>query len=163
MPWTILILHYFCLLAYVDCCTYNKFSAFQIAFSKDYDYPIADAGERFKVIPMPKEWALDGGEITNRMINELKDNIDSPFLNKTIAPGEKLVLAIGTVYPRTPKICCILPNALFAHNDGGILPTCDWLVKEDPSSYPQKALSFKLNFRDSCIIIPCGQISYPEH
>ena len=28
----------------------------QIAFSKEYDYPIADAGESFKVFPMPKEY-----------------------------------------------------------------------------------------------------------
>ena len=54
-----------------------------------------------------------------------------PFLKKSLEPSKKLVIAIGILYPRTPKICCALPNALFAHTDKGILPTCDWLVNED--------------------------------
>lgn len=135
---------------------------FQLVFSKDYDYPIAFGDQKFKVIPLPKEWGLNGVEITDSMFNELKNYIAKPLLNKTLEPGEKRVIAIGTLYPRPPKFRGILPNALFAHTDKGIFPTCDWLMNEDPSSNPQIALGLKLNFGESCMVIPCGQISYPE-
>ena len=110
---------------------------------------------------MPKEWT-DTITITDSMFDELNNYIDKPLLNETVDPGEKFVVAIGTLYPRPPKNCGVLPNALFTHSDRRIFPTCDWLMKEDPSSNLQIALGLKLDFGESCTIIPCGQISYPE-
>jgi hypothetical protein len=143
----------------------------QLAFSKEYDYPAAYGDQKFSVFPFPKE--VNPDEVTFDTIsyelgsNELRDFLDKGFdtpyiLNETVEPGEKCVVAIGTLYPRPPKICGVLPNALFVHSNRGIFPMCDWLMKEDPSSNPQIALGLKLNFKESCTIIPCGQISYPE-
>ena len=134
----------------------------QIAFSKEYDYPTAYGDEQFKVIPLPKEWALDGVEITESMINVLPQYINQPFFDKTLKPGEKCIMAIGTLYPRPTKGSGILPNTLFTHNKRGDFPACDWFMKKDLPSNSQIALGLKLNFGESCMIIPCGQISYPE-
>lgn len=134
----------------------------RIVFSKEYNYPHPDTNETFKLIPLPEEWALDGVGITDSMVNEIPNYIDKPILNETVEPGEKLVVAIGTLYTSPTTTGGVLPNTLFAHSDRGIFPTCDWLMKEYPSSNPQIALGLKLNFGESCTIIPCGQISYPE-
>ena len=137
----------------------------QITFSKEYDYPIAYGDEKFKVIPLPKEWAQNRttDSMFDSMFEKLPNYIDKPVLNETVEPGEKINLAIGTLYPIPGDNWSVVPNELFAHSDGGIFPTCDWLMKEDPSSNPEIALGLKLVFTQSCIIIPCGQISYPEH
>ncbi|MBT8220251.1 MAG: hypothetical protein KJP00_10515, partial [Bacteroidia bacterium] len=115
----------------------------------------------FSIFPMPKEWALDGVEITDNMKNELKNYIDKPFLNTTLKPGEKSVIAIGTLYSRPPKSTGVLPNTLFVHSNSGLFPTCKWVMKKDPSSDPM-ALGLRLNFGPSCTVIPCGQVSYPD-
>ncbi len=112
---------------------------------------------------MPIEWALNGTEITASMLDELKHYIDKPILNETLEPGEKYAIGIGTLYPRPPKLCGVLPNALFAHRERGILSTCEWLMKEDPSSNHQIVLGLKLNFGEKCTVIPCGQISYQDY
>jgi len=138
----------------------------QIAFSKEYEYPIPFSDETFKVIPMPKEWALDGVEITDRMFNELQKYIDQPFLNKTLQPGERLVFAIGTRYRPTGR--GIVPNLLFAQSDSNNFQACDNLMNHDTSTNPQFVLGLKLDIYlagqrspISCILIPCGEISYP--
>ncbi len=136
----------------------------QIAFSKEYDYPSAYGDEQFKVFPLPKEWAADRTTDSQFKIlfDKLPNFIDKPSLNETVEPGEKLVLAIGTLYPKPGETWSVVPNELFAHSNGGVFPTCDWNMKEDPSSNPEVALGLKLNFVGGCTIIPCGQISYPE-
>lgn len=148
----------------------------QIAFSNEYNYPTAYGGQKFNVFPFPKEMSPD--EVTYDSIsyelgdNELHDFLDSGFdtpyiLNKTIKPSEKFVVAIGTLYPRPPKVCGVLPNKLFVQSDKGVFPKCDWLMKKDLSTNSPLALGLKLDFcggdsKGSCTIIPCGQISYPE-
>ena len=72
---------------------------FQIAFSKEYDYPVAYGDREFKVIPLPKEWALDGVEITDRMINELPKYIDKPFSNKPLNPAKNLLPRLEHITP----------------------------------------------------------------
>ena len=96
------------------------------------------------------------------MYEKLPNYVDKPLLNETVEPGEKISLAIGTLYPITGDNWSVDLNELFAHSDGGFFPACDWLMKEDPPSNPEIALGLKLVFTQSCIIIPCGQISYPE-
>ena len=139
----------------------------QMTFSKEYDFPIAYGGQKFKVIPLPKEWALDGVEITDSLIKELPKYIDKPLLNETLEPDEKYVLAIGTLYSR-PANCGVVPNALFLQNKRGLYYACDSLINHDKSTNSKLALELKLDFypdgitKESCIIIPCGQISYSE-
>ena len=131
----------------------------QIAFSKEYNYPHPDNDE-FKLIPLPKEWALDGVGVTEGMIDELPKYIDKPLLNETIEPGEKMILAIGSLYPRPAKTTGVLPRILFSQGDTTAFPECDWLMEEDKSSNHQIPLELKIIFGERCMIIRCGQISY---
>ena len=139
----------------------------QITFAQEYDYPPGNGDEKFRVFPLPKTWAQEGttdSEFDSMRIT-LPKLIDQPFLNDTLAPGEKLALAIGTIYPRPAEKWSVVPNELFAKSDGVSLPVCDWLKDEEPSVSPADigsdgALGLRLVFTQSCMIIPCGQISY---
>lgn len=140
----------------------------QIAFSKEYDYPIAYGDEQFKVIPLPKEWALNGVEITDSIINELPKYIDKPFLNRTLEPRERCVATIGILRPIRTNLCSATPYAILEYSDRGIFPSCEWLMSEGRASNPELAIGFKVGFctigevYESCMIIHCGQISYTE-
>jgi hypothetical protein len=131
----------------------------QIAFSNEYDFPHPDSDEKFKLIPLPKEWALDGVEITESMINELPKYIDKPLLNETIEPGEKIVVAIGTLRP-VPTNCSPIPNVLFTYSNSDNFKACDSLMNQDKSANSQLVLGVKLDYCGGrCIIIPCGLVS----
>lgn len=134
----------------------------QIAFAKEYGYPVSIDTAMFHVIPLPEAWALDGVEITDSLLTELPKYMERPFFSKKLKPGEKWVIAIGTVYPRPAQFSGVLPNTLFTPTGQGVFPDCDWLVQPEQSPNPQVALGLKLTFGKDCRIIPCGQISYPE-
>lgn len=133
-----------------------------INFLKEYNYPQSDKKEKFRLILLPEEWALEGIGVTESMMTELPNYIDKPLLNNTLEPGEKFLVVIGTLYPRPPKNSGILPNTLFTHNRRDMFTECDWLMQEDPLSSPKNTLGLKLNFGNRCMVIPCGQISYPD-
>ncbi len=135
----------------------------QIAFSKEYNYSVIQGDVKFKVIPMPKEWAQNGTTdiMFDNMFDELPDYIDKPLMNDTIKPGEKIGLAIGTLVVR-PRDISISINAPFVHTEGEIFPTCDWRINESLSSNIEIPLGLKLVINEICTIIPCGHISYPE-
>ena len=132
----------------------------QIAFLKEYDYSVAYGNVKFKVIPLPKEWAQDG--ITDNMYDKLPNYIDKPLINETIKPGENVTIGIGTLVIK-PRDISININAPFAHTEKGVFPTCDWQMNVDPSSNPKIALGLKLVINEICTIIPCGHISYPNN
>ena len=132
----------------------------QIAFLKEYDYSVAYGNVKFKVIPLPKEWAQDG--ITDNMYDKLPSYIDKPIINEIIKPGEKVTIGIGTLVIK-PRDISININAPFAHTEAGIFPACDWKMNVDPSSGPKIALGLKLVINEICTIIPCGHISYPTN
>lgn len=142
-----------------------------LALSGEYDYPSRYGDHKFKVFLLPKE--LTQNEVTydtttyELRLNELRRYFDKglypPYnLNETLNPGEKCVITIGTLYPRPTK-CGVLPNALFLNNRIGPFDQCDYLVKLDESTNSRLALMLKLDFCNSCTIIPCGQLSYPKH
>lgn len=147
----------------------------QMAFSKKYDYPIEYGNQKFNIFLLPKVFALDGGTIvtdqamfTDSMQIELLkylENGDTPYmLNKTLKPGEKCVVAIGTQYPRPTK-CAVFPNLLLLQSESANFQACENQLDQDKSTNPQLELGLKLDFRpgktaEKCIIIPCGQISY---
>ena len=133
----------------------------QLAFSEEYSNPYPHIEEKFKLIPLPGEWALDGVDISENMIEELPGYIENPVLNQTITPGEKIILAIGSLYPRPAKSTGVLPRLLFAQSDTTPFPDCDRLVKEEPESNLPIPLGLKIIFGERCKIIHCGQISYP--
>jgi len=143
----------------------------QIALSNEYDFPAACGDKKYKVFLLPKELTPDTAalinNITNGLGNFLDRCLDTPYiLNKTLEPGEKCVVTFGTLYSR-PTNCGVVPNALFAQGDSDNFQACDSLMNQDKSTDPQLALGLKLDFYSgrspfACILIPCGQISYPE-
>ncbi len=148
----------------------------QIALSKEYDFPAAYGDQKFKVFLLPKEltpdketWDSMSYVLGNNywVYKELSDfferGLNPPYiLNETLEPGEKCDITIGTLYPRPTKISGVLPNALFSQNNRGLYHECDSLINQDYSTNSQLSLWLKLVFKESCTIIPCGQISYPE-
>ncbi|NNC50524.1 MAG: hypothetical protein HKO01_08335 [Flaviramulus sp.] len=132
----------------------------QITFSKEYNNPYPYNEERFKLIPLPREWALDGADISESMIDELPGFIENPVLNETIAPGEQIVFAIGSLYPRPVNSTGVLPRRLFVQGEAEIFEDCDWSMEKDRSSNQQIPMGIKIIFGEKCKIIPCGKISY---
>jgi len=133
----------------------------QMNFANEYNFPIANIREKFNVFPMPNEWAIEGSEITDSMIDELPKYINTPVLDKTLQPGEKFLFAIGVKYIRG-KTGGVLPNSIFTMEDKAEFKECDRLKNEDFSSLLIKGLGFKFSVSGSCFIIPCGNYSYIE-
>lgn len=152
----------------------------QIDFSKEYDYPIESSGQKFKVLLLPKVFALDGVRITTEnetlidslqieFRNYLENGLDTPYrLNEILDPNEKVIIVIGTQYRQVQAGPAPLPNLLFVQDDSGNFNECDNLISQEGTTDSQIALRLKLNFHErrsieSCTIIPCGQFSYKEH
>jgi hypothetical protein len=135
----------------------------QIAFAKEYNYPEPYIHEKFRLIPLPEEWALDGVEISDGMMNELPSYIKKPVLNETIAPGEKLIFAIGSIYPRPARTTGVLPRILFVQNGEITFPDCEWYLEKDQTSGQPIKMGLKVIFGQSCRIIPGGSISYSKY
>ncbi len=136
----------------------------QLAFEKEYDYSVDYGDGKFKVIPLPKEWGHNGttDSMFDKMFEELPTYMNNPVIDQTIEPGEKITLGIGTLMIK-PREVSININAPFAHTEEGFLSNCEWQMNEDPLSNPEIALGLELVINETCTIIPCGQISYPEH
>ncbi len=145
----------------------------QIALSKEYEFPASCGDKKYKVFLLPKELTPDTAalynNITDGLGNFLDRCLDNPYvLNKTLEPGEQHVVTIGTLYSR-PTNCGVVPNALYAQGDSHNFHTCNSLMDQDGSTDPPLSLGLKLDFYVTrgrspfeCILIPCGQISYPE-
>jgi len=127
----------------------------QINFANEYNFPIENSSENFNLFPLPNEWAIEGSEITDSMIDELPNYINKPILDKTLQPGEKILFAIGTKYIRG-KTGGILPNSIFTLEDKEIFEECDLFKNDVLSSNSPKELGFKFSVSGSCFIIPCG-------
>ena len=142
---------------------------FQIALSSEYNHPLAENGEKFKLILLPKEWTYDGVTISDSLINEIPNYTDERIINEILKPGEKSVFAFGSLRPSPAKICVVIPNSLFTNDVSRIYPECDWKMREQYSSNSQIELGLKLDYchKDgnaaNCTIISCGQISYPKN
>lgn len=133
----------------------------QLAFSKEYHFPHPLSEEKFKLMPLPREWALDGIGISERWIDALPTQIENPVLTDTIEPGEKIIFAIASLYPRPAKTTGVLPSILFAQSDRVLFPDCDGYA-ENMSSNQGIPMGLRITFGAKCRIIPCGHVSYPE-
>lgn len=141
----------------------------QLAFSKEYNYPNGYGDGPFKVFPLPKEWARNRttDDMFELMWVEFENHVDNPLMSKTIGPGEKLVIAIGTLYPIPKETLWVVPHELFTYSDGSTFPDCELHKKENQSLFPfavgaEIEFGLQLHMDAGCRIIPCGQISYPE-
>lgn len=143
----------------------------KLDFGEAYDCPMAKGDEYFKILLMPEVFTLDNVTLTGEreMLTDsmqtvfrgyVENDLNLPYaLNKTLAPGEKHIIAIGTQYPRLPH-CAILPNALFLQSSLGQYQTCDNRIEPNEISNAQ-LLGLKLDYSpQACSIIPCGQITY---
>lgn len=135
----------------------------QIEFLKEYYNHQSNIKEKFKLIPMPREWALDGIDITEKMMDELQDYIDKPKLNKTIEPGEKFVFAVGALYARPTKSNGILPQGLFVIDEAEPFKDCAWPMENEGSSNNTIPIGIRILFGEKCAILYSGQISYNNY
>jgi len=138
-----------------------------INFSKKYTNPLASSDDDFNIMPMAREWAVDGGEITDNMFVHLKEVINNPRTNKTLKPGEELLFAIGTRYYRGSGYAAPLPEVLFVQGDMDSFQFCESLLFGERTK-SNLEFGLKLIFNrgkkdEHCAIIPCGQISYIEN
>ena len=129
-----------------------------------YDYPEAYGEEHFNILPLSKEWGMNGIEITDSMILELSNYMNKPSRNITINPGESYVTTIGIIRPVRPDLCSATPYALMEYGNWKINSDCNW--KDTKANYSD--IGLKVGFctvggkYEHCIIIPCGQVSFPE-
>lgn len=138
---------------------------FQLDLLEEYNYPQASSDEKYKLIILPKEWALDGVGITENMMEKLLTYLDNHSLNETIEPNQKITFAIATYRPAPSKKSVPIPNSLFSQNDVELYKECDIFV-DTASAVSTIPLWLKLIVdinTDSpwCILIHCGY-SYAE-
>ena len=140
---------------------------FQIALSSEYNHPLAENGEKFKLVLLPKEWTYEA--ISDRLINDIPNYIDKRIISKILKPGEKSVFAISSLRPSPAMICAVIPNSLFTNDVSKIYPECEWKMQGQYSTNSQINLGLKLDYchKDgkaaNCTIISCGHISYPTN
>jgi hypothetical protein len=139
----------------------------QINFSKEYSNPLASSNHDFNIISMEREWAVNGGKITDSMFIELIADIKYPLVKKILKPGEEFLLGIGTRYHRATGYVAPLPEVLFVQGDRDSFQLCDSLLFGERIE-SNVALGLKLIFNrgqsnERCAIVPCGHISYFEN
>ena len=130
----------------------------ELIFEDEYQYPGGDKDEKFKIIPMPKDWGLDGVGPSDIMKENIGKFIKNPRMNFSIEPNEEYILAIGALNQRNPpQNGGIEPKILFVKQDNETFKECDWIQEQEPVS--DQALSLGLTLKsDKCTIIPCGKI-----
>lgn len=144
----------------------------QMALPIEYSYPIPDDYHKFKIVlwpglTEPPDLYSDstGGILENFTGNDLGS---SNQFNQLLAPGEKYVVTIGTIFPRLPKICSVVAYSFLEYNEKRNYASCEWKMDEEHSTNPQLSLGLQVGFCTSgqnyerCMIITCGQITYIE-
>lgn len=140
----------------------------QIALPEDV-FPIAWSDHEYKVFVLPRELTPNPPAFHNNITDGLDNFFDTGLdnlhaIDKTLEPGEQCVATIGTLY--LPGTFSIVPTAVFAQSESDKFRACDNLMGHAESANHQ-LIGLKLDFhikgvREGCILIPCGQISYPE-
>lgn len=144
---------------------------FEIAVPDAYAHPVRDGVQRFEFYLWP---GRSGPQVTrlDTLGNALENFVGehggtTHAIHKTLAPGEQYVMTMGTLYVIPPEVCSAVAYALFADRDEGMYPECDRPLNGSRSSDLQYPLSIMVGFcttgntYETCMIIPCGQITYP--
>lgn len=148
----------------------------QIALSKEMEFPSMCKDNMYKVFILPKELTPDTATLYNNIVSASDDFLKSPLdnayvLNKTLNPGEYCVITIGAQYLGSSN-CGVFANALFTQDNKELYLNCGSQINQEISTNPQLEIGVKLGYYydhnfghppDSCDIIPCGKISYPEN
>ena len=135
-------------------------------FLKEYNHPFTDENQ-FNVVPMKSEWVVDGGEISDKMLLDLQEDMKNPNMTKFLEPNEEFLFGIGTVYQVAREdYIAPLPQVLFVQGEMDSIKICEnRLTVEQTES--DLELRIKLIFNqgnknEHCEIISCGRISYGE-
>lgn len=143
----------------------------QIALSDEFQQPPPFEQGKLKIFLLPRELTPDTITFQDGVSEKLRDylakNLDTPsILNKPLEPGSKCVITIGMLMSRSGD-CGV--NMFLVQDHSDIFTQCDSRINKYISANPAAKLKLKVDFNYvgnqtpvSCIIIPCGQISYPE-
>lgn len=157
--------------AYITNTIYNDSTVsirLQMDLSKEYNFPAPHNDQKFKVVIWPQELTPNKvtftDSISNELLNFLQNGPDTTDnINISIAPHEKYVLTIGTLFDKTTNHY-VSPEVLFVQSDGDIFGACENHIIHGKSTNDSIALGLKLNIPHvGCTIIYRGQISYGEH
>lgn len=147
----------------------------QFALSNEYEFPAFCSDEKYKVFLLPEELTPDTATIYNNIVNGQHNFLNTPLdkpsvVNKVLDPGEYCVITIGTLTPK-PSNCAPVPRAIFSHDTMGAYQGCVRLSNEKISTGPQMDIGVKLEYynqrkfiapEDGCVVIPFGQVTYPD-
>lgn len=148
----------------------------QCMLSKAYEFPAFCGDSTYQVFLLPEQLTPDTTTIYNSIVNGQHDFLNNPLstpatLNKTLDPGDNCVVTIGVLI-RKPANCAAVPRAIFTHDERGLHQKCDIELNQAISADFKLQLGVKLEYYyrrkfiapgDGCVVIPFGQISYPEH
>lgn len=136
-----------------------------INFLKEYTIRLA-GDNSFNIMPMKREWVIDGGEITDNMFVELEKDIDNPQVNKILKPGEEFLFGIGTRYNVGKDYVAPLPQVFFVLHDMNSNKICENLFFGNQTKsnleLGLRLIFNKGNIDERCAIISCGQISFTK-
>lgn len=146
----------------------------QFALANEYEFPAFCGDDTYKVFLLPEKLTPDTATIYNNIVNGQHDFLNTPLdnpgvVNKTLNPGEYCVITIGTLTPK-PSNCAPVPRAIFSRENIGLYNACEILKNQGISSGTLE-LGVKLEYykerkfiapEDACVVIPFGQISYPD-
>ncbi|MDT0557688.1 hypothetical protein RM697_03465 [Ichthyenterobacterium sp. W332] len=141
---------------------------FSTNFNLDYDHPLKESDDKFKVVILPEQWTFDGFEITDSMINDIYRRHKQPKLQQILKPNETFRFAIGTLRPSPAKICGIIPNAFFINDTTENFKHCNWLKQNHNTSKTPLLIGLKLDYCHNngnvpnCMLLHCGTMSYPK-
>lgn len=142
---------------------------FQVALPKEYDYPSEYGDHKFNLLLWPNLNTDHVASLDSMMSlaeTYLGKDLNNPYLyRKTLEPGAQWVATIGSRFPSQSVICSAVPYALLEFGNRATDPSCGWATHEDHNTL---SLGLKIGFctvgaeYESCIILPCGQIAYPD-
>ncbi|QTN39800.1 hypothetical protein HZ996_11810 [Cryomorphaceae bacterium] len=121
-------------------------------FPKGYLSGFEDEG--FRVIPLERQWAVNGVDITKAMIAELWPTVLQPTMSLTLDPGEEALFGLGAVYPKPAVSRGLLPKTLGFETQ---TDTSGCLLLRGADGVASN-LSLRLKTGDQCLVIPCGSL-----
>ena len=132
--------------------------------SFEHDYPEKYGEAAFRVIRLPEEWALQGHEVSDRMIRQISELEDVPSISNTLDPGQNALFTIGIKRSMIDELCSVTPYAILMQGD---IPNSDWQLSQSQkviTDNDKELLYLKVGFctigqdYESCIFIPIGEI-----
>lgn len=147
----------------------------QWALAKEYEFPAFCGDDKYKVFLLPEALTPDTATLYNNIVNGPHDFLDvcldvPQVLNKTLQPGAFCVVTFGVLIPK-PANCAAVPRAVFAFETSELYRACERHLNPAISTVPELEIGVKLEYyykrkfippEDGCVVIPCGQISYPS-